>query len=145
MPEQLICAVTGEVLDSLDVDQLAAHWEFLRRREDEIRQSKESITRALLNLVPDGDAKTLRAVGKERVVKLEKPGDGWDQAGLRSLWMAGGKWAGIFLRVKEVAVNLVELKKYQASGGDSQLSDFLAHLKDAQRKGYGLPRVVVEK
>ncbi len=141
--QEIVCRATGQVLDDQDVDVLLDHWEFLRARKAEIELTLAAITAAVASRA-QGHGKTLRVRGERRRVKVELPGDHFNQGKLKGIYESF-LWAKEYLRIDRLAVNLVEYKKLLNETGNGPFMRFREELVSANEGPKGSPRLVLEE
>lgn len=142
--DDLICPVTGEVVDETDADALIDCLDRIQKRAREIYAAKELVVLALACMT-EGDAKTRRVEGRRRKAKITMPSDSWDQSILKEVWNAYPDHRDRFLRLGTVAVNLREWKKLQNTTAPKDVDQIKKMLDRANRGATGNPSVRIEQ
>jgi hypothetical protein len=144
--EDLIDPVTGEIVDTGDLDQLADAFERVRDIEKKLGASKAMIVAAMTAMVSsDVTTRTVRVRGQRRRVKIELPDDSWDQSRLREAYDNYPQFRAEFLQIAEFRVRLRELRKSAAESGPKEFEDFKSLLRKANLGTRGIPRVTIEE
>ena len=141
----LLHPISGELLDTNDVDGLIDAWEDLQALEQRLRAARLAMATALAAQAPrEGDCRTTRLRGNRRKVRIEYPADSWDQSMLKEAWNAFPAWRDEYLRIVEVGVKLREYAKMARESGPEPFACFQRMLQSAHRGPTGTPRIVVE-
>jgi len=137
--------LSGELLDTKNVDGLIDAWEDLQAEEQRLRAARMAIALRLAEQAPrEGDSHTTRLRGNRRKVRIEYPADSWDQSVLKEAWHAYPAFRDEYLRISEVSVNLREYSKALRENGPEPFGCFKRMLQSANRGPTGTPRIVVE-
>lgn len=139
----LICPITGEVVDKDDVDALISTYERSKRINDRCYAVMLEI-RLLLAAKTEGDAKTRRVRGKTRAAKVEFPSDSWDQSLLKEAFHSFPQHRDSCLKIDSVGVQLREYKKLVNTSGTPDFNTFRDMVTKANRGQTGTPTVTVE-
>ena len=140
----LIDPTTAEVIDRADADALISAWERCDAEAAKLYAARGHFATAIAALTT-GDAKTRRLRGETRLARIEMAKDSWSQQILRELWQAS-RFAKEFLRISELAVNLIEYRKLASSTATrSDLEEFRRRLTEANLGPGGTPRITVER
>jgi len=142
MPD-LICPITGEVINLADVDAMIDCLERVQERDRELYNAKLQLRQALAVLAI-GHAKTRRVRGQRRRCKVEMPDDHYNQTKLREAYHAFPAIRDEFLRISELSVRLREWKKALAESGPPEFETFKKMVLAANEGPQGLPRVTID-
>lgn len=147
-PGYILDPITGEILDPADatyIDDLIDSYERISALDSKLYAAKCAIRQALADRT-EGDAKTRRVAGKRRLVKLEFPGDKFEQSILKEAWQSYPQFRDEYLRIAEIAPKLREVKKLENLSGDESLCCFRDIVLSANKgNGGALPTVKIEK
>jgi hypothetical protein len=142
-PTEIICPLTGEIVDTSDPDQLIDCFERLKEADAQIFDAKRRVQFALAALT-EGDAKTRRVRGRRRRAKIEMPDNGWSQSILKEAYHAYPQFRDELLRIDSVGVKAREFKKAVNETGPDDWSTFRNMIASAEQPATATPRVTVE-
>lgn len=141
---ELMDPTTGEIVDGADTDGLITAYENVSRELELLRGARAEIA-CWLAARTSGDTRTRRLAGKTRLVKIEMPSTTWDNSRLKEAWHAYPQFREKYLRIAEVAPQLIEVNKLRDTTGESDLETFKRMVLSAEREPTGTPYVKVEK
>jgi hypothetical protein len=143
-PDDLICPLTGEIVDTADVDSLIDLYERLDKADKAIYPTKVRV-RELLAAKTEGNARTRRVQGRRRAARVEVPGDNWDQSILKEAWNAYPAHRDKYLKIGTISPMAVECKKLVNTSGPPDFNSFRDMVTKANRGPTGTPTVKVEQ
>lgn len=142
---EIICPLTGEIVELSDVDGLAEMYERLDKHNKQIYAVLIKLRQSLFDLT-EGDAATRRIRGRRRQVKVTMPSVKFEQSVLKALWESHPDLAHEFMRISQVDVKLREFNKLEnMTSDDPAFVYFRDTLTNACRGRDGLPSVAVEE
>jgi len=136
--------LTGELIDVSDVDALISCFENLKATAEQITYARGLIAQALAAKT-ESVTKTRRIAGKTRIAKIEMPSVKWDNAKLKEAYHAYPKFRDQYLRIAEVAPDMVQLNKLRNMTGEPDLETFKKIVLAAERPATGNPSITIEK
>ena len=83
--QEIMCPLTGELIERDDVDGLLDLYERLKQVNDQVYATLIQIRNTLYEQT-EGDAATRRIQGRRRAAKLELPSVSFEQSILKELW-----------------------------------------------------------
>jgi hypothetical protein len=134
----------GKWADLGDVDALIDLYEKLDQFDKRVYSTKLRIREQLVQL-SEGDAKTRRVRGLNRVAVLTMPDDSWDQSILREAWNSYPDLADEMLAIASLRVKMREYKKAVNTAGTPAFATFRDMLTSANRGPTGTATVKIEK
>lgn len=145
--EDLVDPVNGEIINPTDVDALL---EAYRRASHASRccyafmQNVRAIVADLAPKPAKETVKTVRVAGNNLVAICKLPSPSWDQKILKHLYLSSPALAQTYLRITEVAPNLVEVNKLRNTRATARpLSLFKKELFTAERPAVGIPTITI--
>jgi hypothetical protein len=134
----------GRWVDLGDADALIGLYEKLDLFDKRVYTTKLRIREQLVQL-SEGDAKTRRVRGLNRVAVLSMPDDSWDQSILREAWNSYPDLADEMLAISSLRVKMREYKKAVNTAGTPAFNTFRDMLTSANRGPTGTATVKIEK
>lgn len=142
---QIFNPVTGKTISPSSADELIDAVQWIKDTEAAVRMFKQAVYGELVRMAKDVATRTKRVSGEKRRVVLEMPSDSWDRGVLKFLFHSRPEYRERFLRISEVAVNLIEFKKALNEVGTDGFGEYFAELKAANLGPKGLPTVTIEE
>lgn len=144
---EVVCPLTGEIVNTHDADELAAAWLRMKEQEQRLDIFKQQLCDGLMSLatLPTDGSKTCRVRGSQCRIKLELPKDYWDNAILKEAFLAYPHLRDAYLRIERVAVKAVEYKKMLHESGTPDFEQFRKMVCAANLGPRGLPYVTIEE
>lgn len=144
-PTELIDPVTGEIVDTADVDQLCAALERTKDMRDRLSAFSAVLSLELKNKTT-GELMTRHVRGREWTATVTMPSKSFDQSRLREIANSYPQYATEYLRIERYAVNLTPYKKLlNTATDDPAFGNFKNMLTAAEREPTAPPWVKVER
>ena len=130
--------------DSKSTDKLIGLLEQIKNTEKQLYAVKPLVVRELAART-EGDAKTRRVMGDDRLAKVTMPDLSWDQGILKEAWNSYPKFRDMCLKIGEITVALRDWKKIENTTGGDDFNQFRDMVKAACRGAIGSPSITIEK
>ncbi len=141
---EIVCPVSGEIVDGDDIDGLLAMFQRIQRVRDTMESQLRDLKAHLWNMTTS-ENKTRYLMGQRLEAKLQEPRASWDQSLLKELWNSFPDLALRYMRISTLSPNLREVDAMRRADGNPQFEGFKKIFLSAERPPTSWPIVTVKE
>ena len=144
-PSEIVCPLTGEVIEGGDIDGLLDTYERVKAHKDVLDAAMSQMRYLIGSLSMKAGSRTTRVAGTTKIAKIVWPANKWDQQAMKVLrTMYEEDYGPRYIRIDRVAPNLREVKKLRATTGGESFTTFKKALLAAESPSTAPPTITIE-